>query len=80
MPGRLTGVLCGHVETPLDAYTFAQINDGNAIALPFALGFGWGGDLNLQYTSRSFSASLQAADIPRREQFRSRGTRRSSTR
>ena len=43
------GVICGHVETPLDAYTFAQINDGNAIALPFALGFGWGGDLNLQY-------------------------------
>ena len=43
------GVICGHVETPLDAYTCAQINDGNAIALPFALGFGWGGDLNLQY-------------------------------
>lgn len=30
------GVICGHVEDPLDAYTFAQINDGNAIALPFA--------------------------------------------
>lgn len=43
------GVICGHVESPLDAYTFAQINDGNAIALPFALGFGWGGDLNLEY-------------------------------
>lgn len=42
-------VICGHVETPLDAYTFAQINDGNAISLPFALGFGWGGDLNLEY-------------------------------
>ena len=26
-----------------------QINDGNAISLPFALGFGWGGDLNLEY-------------------------------
>ncbi|MCR5771444.1 MAG: RpiB/LacA/LacB family sugar-phosphate isomerase [Butyrivibrio sp.] len=43
------GVICGHVETPLDAYTFAQINDGNAVSLPFALGFGWGGDLNLEY-------------------------------
>ena len=43
------GVICGHVATPLDAYTFAQINDGNAISLPFALGFGWGGDLNLEY-------------------------------
>ena len=43
------GVICGHVANPLDAYTFAQINDGNAIAIPFALGFGWGGDLNLEY-------------------------------
>lgn len=43
------GVICGHVENPLDAYTFAQINDGNAISIPFALGFGWGGDLNLEY-------------------------------
>ncbi len=43
------GVICGHVADPLDAYTFAQINDGNAIALPFAKGFGWGGDLNLEY-------------------------------
>lgn len=43
------GVICGHVEDPLDAYTFAQINDGNAISLPFAKGFGWGGDLNLEY-------------------------------
>jgi len=43
------GVICGHVENPLDAYTFAQINDGNAISIPFALGFGWGGELNLQY-------------------------------
>lgn len=43
------GVICGHVEDPLDAYTFAQINDGNAVSLPFAKGFGWGGDLNLEY-------------------------------
>ena len=43
------GVICGHVANPLDAYTFAKINDGNAIAIPFALGFGWGGDLNLEY-------------------------------
>lgn len=43
------GVICGHIETPLDAYTFSQINDGNAVSIPYALGFGWGGDLNLQY-------------------------------
>lgn len=43
------GVICGHVADPLDAYTFAQINDGNAIAIPFAKDFGWGGELKLQY-------------------------------
>ena len=43
------GVICGHVEDALDAFTFSQINDGNAIAIPLALRFGWGGDLNLEY-------------------------------
>ncbi len=43
------GVLCGHIVDPSDAYMFAQINDGNAIALPFAKGFGWGAELNLAY-------------------------------
>lgn len=42
-------VLCGHVVDPSDAFMFAQINDGNAIALPFAKGFGWGAEINLQY-------------------------------
>ena len=43
------GVLCGHIVDSEDAYMFAQINDGNAIALPFAKGFGWGAELRLQY-------------------------------
>lgn len=42
-------VLCGHIESPLDAYLFSQVNDGNCIALPFAENFGWGGELNLRY-------------------------------
>ena len=42
-------VLCGHIESPLDAYLFSQVNDGNCIALPFAENFGWGGELNLTY-------------------------------
>ncbi|MCR4586870.1 MAG: RpiB/LacA/LacB family sugar-phosphate isomerase [Lachnospiraceae bacterium] len=43
------GVLCGHIVDASDAYMFAQINDGNCVALPFAKGFGWGAELNLQY-------------------------------
>ena len=42
-------VLCGHITSPLDAYLFSQVNDGNCAALPFAENFGWGGELNLQY-------------------------------
>ena len=42
-------VLCGHIESPLDAYLFSQVNDGNCVALPFAENFGWGGELQLQY-------------------------------
>ncbi len=41
-------MLCGHIVDPSDGFMFAQINDGNAIALPFAKGFGWGAEINLE--------------------------------
>ena len=59
------GVICGHVEDALDAYTFAQINDGNCIALPFAKGFGWGGDLNLQYIFEKLYCEESGQGYPR---------------
>lgn len=43
------GVICGHVVDASDSFMFTQINDGNAIAMPFAKGFGWGAELNLKY-------------------------------
>lgn len=43
------GVLCGYVAEPSDALLFREVNDGNAIALPFAKGFGWGAEINLRY-------------------------------
>ncbi|MBQ8138556.1 MAG: RpiB/LacA/LacB family sugar-phosphate isomerase [Lachnospiraceae bacterium] len=42
-------VLCGHIQSPLDAYLFSQVNDGNCVAIPFAENFGWGGELKLEY-------------------------------
>ena len=42
------GVLCGHAVDPSDGYMFAQINDGNCVALPFAKDFGWGAELKLE--------------------------------
>lgn len=36
------GVVCGYCLEPADAFLFAQINNGNALSLAFAKGFGWG--------------------------------------
>ena len=42
------GVICGYVVEPSDAYLFLQINNGNALSIPYAKGFGWGADVNLK--------------------------------
>ena len=44
----MPGVFCGLVIDPTDAFLFSQINAGNAIAMPYAKGFGWAAELNLQ--------------------------------
>ncbi|MGR5001980.1 RpiB/LacA/LacB family sugar-phosphate isomerase [Vibrio celticus] len=43
------GVVCGYALEPSDAFLFNQINNGNAISLAFAKGFGWAGELNVRY-------------------------------
>lgn len=59
------GVVCGHVEDPLDAYTFSQINDGNAVAIPFALKNGWGQELMLEYIFEKLWADEPGSGYPR---------------
>ena len=59
------GVICGHVEDALDAYTFSQINAGNAVALPFAKGFGWGGEKNLEYIFEKLYCEEPGLGYPR---------------
>jgi ribose 5-phosphate isomerase B len=50
------GVVCGLIVEPTDGFLFAQINNGNAIALPYAKGFGWGSELNINNIfERTFS-------------------------
>ncbi len=44
----MPGVFCGLVIDPTDAFLFSQINAGNAISMPYAKGFGWAAELNLQ--------------------------------
>ncbi|AMF92101.1 RpiB/LacA/LacB family sugar-phosphate isomerase [Vibrio fluvialis] len=43
------GVICGYCLEPSDAFLFNQINNGNALSLAFAKGFGWAGELNVRY-------------------------------
>ncbi|MCR4944541.1 MAG: RpiB/LacA/LacB family sugar-phosphate isomerase [Clostridium sp.] len=59
------GVLCGHIVDPSDAYMFAQINDGNAVAIPFAKGFGWGAELNLEYMFEKLFSGKSGQGYPK---------------
>lgn len=58
-------VLCGHITNALDAYLFGQVNDGNAIAMPYAQGYGWGGELNLRYTFEKLFSEQFGGGYPR---------------
>ena len=50
------GVLCGYAPTPVDAYLFAQINNGNAVSLPLGEEYSWTGQENFEATiARLFS-------------------------
>ena len=42
-------IVCGYCLEPSDAFLFNQINNGNAISLAFAKGFGWAAELNARY-------------------------------
>ena len=58
-------VLCGHITNGVDAFLFGQVNDGNCIALPFAQGFGWGGEVNLRYTFQRLFAEPFGGGYPK---------------
>jgi|WetSurMetagenome_2_1015567.scaffolds.fasta_scaffold20035_2 ribose 5-phosphate isomerase RpiB len=42
------GVFCGHLLSPLDAFLFARINNGNCVSLALNQGYGWAGEVNLR--------------------------------
>lgn len=62
------GVVCGYCIDPADAFLFAQINNGNALALPFAKGFGWGAELNVRFIfEKAFSGETGQGYPPERK-------------
>jgi ribose 5-phosphate isomerase RpiB len=42
------GVVCGHILSPLDAWLFSRINNGNCVSLALNQGYGWAGEINLK--------------------------------
>jgi ribose 5-phosphate isomerase RpiB len=60
----MPGVFCGLVVDPTDAFLFGQINDGNAISMPYAKGFGWAAELNLQDCYRKLFAVERGLGYP----------------
>ena len=70
------GVICGHILTPLDAWLFAQINDGNCLALMLNQGYGWASDVNLRFIFDAFFSVERGAGYPphrKESQCESRG-------
>ncbi len=64
------GVLCGYAPTPMDAYLFAQINNGNAVSLPLGEEYTWGGQDNMERTIRKLFSEPFGQGYPKGEAAR----------
>ncbi|MGF1726826.1 RpiB/LacA/LacB family sugar-phosphate isomerase [Photobacterium nomapromontoriensis] len=59
------GVVCGYCLDPSDAFLFNQINNGNALSLAFAKGYGWGAELNVRYIfEKAFTTGERGQGYP----------------
>ena len=61
----MPGVFCGLVIDPTDAFLFSQINAGNCISMPYAKGFGWAAELNLEDCYRKLFESEPGLGYPK---------------
>lgn len=57
-------VVCGHLQTPLDAWLFARINAGNCVSLALNQGYGWGSNVNLRLLFDQLFAGVAAEGYP----------------
>lgn len=58
-------IVCGYCIDPSDAFLFNQINNGNALSLAFAKGFGWGAELNVRYIfEKAFTTGERGQGYP----------------
>lgn len=61
----MPNVFCGLIADPTDAFLFGQINDGNCLAMPYAKGFGWAAELNLQDCYRKLFEHERGVGYPK---------------
>ena len=66
----MPGVLCGYIPTPMDAYLFAQINDGNAVSLPLGENYTWTGFDNFKDTIEKLFSEPFGQGYPKGEEER----------
>jgi ribose 5-phosphate isomerase RpiB len=73
---QYTGVVCGLLLAPLDAWLFNKINSGNCVSLALNQGYGWGSDVNLRLMFDQLFTGERGSGYPehrRDSQARSRG-------
>ena len=66
------GVLCGYAPTPMDAWLFAQINNGNAVSLPLGEEYTWTGRENMERTIEKLFSEPFGQGYPKSEAERKR--------
>ena len=66
----IPGVLCGYAPTPMDAYLFAQINNGNAISLPLGEEYTYSGSENCRWTIEKLFSEPFGQGYPAKEAAR----------
>lgn len=69
------GVFCGLIIDPLDGWLFTQINGGNCISLPLNKGYGWAGDVNLEFIFEKLFACEIGAGYPEHRKDSQRASR-----
>jgi ribose 5-phosphate isomerase RpiB len=58
------GVVCGHILSPLDAWLFSRINDGNCVSLALNQGYGWAGEINLKMVFDELFTAQRGTGFP----------------
>jgi len=62
------GVFCGLILSPLDAWLFRQISDGNCISLALNKGFGWAADVDIEFIFEKFFGAEGGVGYPSHRQ------------